>query len=41
MTYTIKDIAELINGELKGKGAIEIKGVSSIDDAKEGSYNTD
>lgn len=36
MAYTIKDIAELVNGELKGDGFIEIKGVSSTDDAKEG-----
>ena len=36
MRYTVKDIAEFINGELKGDGAIEIKGVSSINDAKVG-----
>jgi UDP-3-O-[3-hydroxymyristoyl] glucosamine N-acyltransferase len=36
MAYTVKDIAEFISGELKGDGAIEIKGVSSIDDAGEG-----
>lgn len=36
MAYTVKDIAEFIGGELKGDGAIEIRGVSSIDDAKEG-----
>lgn len=36
MAYTIRDIAEFINGELKGEGAIKIKGVSGIDDAKEG-----
>lgn len=36
MAYTVKEIAEFIGGELKGNGAIEIKGVSSIEDAKEG-----
>ena len=36
MAYTTQDIAELINGELKGDGTIQIKGVSSIDDAGEG-----
>ncbi len=36
MAYTIKDIAEFIDGELKGEGTIEIKGVSSINDAKAG-----
>lgn len=36
MAYTIKDIAQFINGELRGEGNIEIKGISSIDDAKEG-----
>lgn len=36
MAYTVKDIAEFIGGELKGNGAIEIKGVSSIEDAKVG-----
>ncbi len=36
MRYTVKDIAEFINGELNGDGAIEIKGVSSINDAKVG-----
>jgi len=36
MAYTIKDIADFISGELKGEGAIEIKGISGIDNAKEG-----
>ena len=36
MAYTIKEIAEFISGELKGDGTIEIKGISSLDDAKEG-----
>jgi UDP-3-O-[3-hydroxymyristoyl] glucosamine N-acyltransferase len=36
MAYTVKEIAEFINGELKGESTIKIKGVSSIHDAKEG-----
>jgi len=36
MAYTIKEIAEFIDGELEGDGSIEIKGVSSADDAKKG-----
>lgn len=36
MAYTVKEIARLIDGELKGDGNVEIKGVSSTDDAKEG-----
>ncbi len=36
MVYTVKDIAEFIDGELKGDEAVEIKGVSGIDDAKAG-----
>ena len=36
MGYTVKDIAEFVKGELKGDGAVEIKGVSGIDDAKAG-----
>ena len=36
MAYTLKEIAEFINGELKGEGTIKIKGVSSVHDAKEG-----
>jgi len=35
-SYTVKEIAEFIDGELRGDGAIEIKGVSSVSDAKEG-----
>ena len=36
MAYTIKDIAEFIKGELIGEETIEIKGVSNIEDAREG-----
>jgi len=36
MGYTVRDIAEFIGGELVGDGAQAIRGVSSIDDAKEG-----
>jgi len=36
MKYSVKDIAEFVKGELKGDGSIEIKGVSSLSDAKAG-----
>lgn len=36
MTVTVKDIVELIKGELAGDGAVEIKGVSGIDEAEKG-----
>jgi len=36
MARTVKDIAEFINGELKGDGSVQIKGVSSVTDAKAG-----
>lgn len=36
MAITVKDIAELIKGELVGKGDFEIRGVSGIEDAEKG-----
>jgi len=36
MAHTVKDIAEFINGELKGDGAVEIKGISGVNEAKAG-----
>ena len=34
--YTVKDIAEFIKGELKGRPEEEIKGVSALEDAEKG-----
>ena len=36
MAYTLKDIAEFIEGELMGEETVEINGVSDIEDAKKG-----
>lgn len=36
MAKTLKEIAELVDGELSGDGSIVIKGVAGIEDAREG-----
>jgi UDP-3-O-[3-hydroxymyristoyl] glucosamine N-acyltransferase len=36
MAYTIKEIADFVNGELRGESTIKIQGVASADEAKEG-----